>query len=411
MRSLSRLPSLVGGSRRSLSVVSESVESFNKPVWDDHEWRQLPRVTTDIDCDVCVVGLGGSGLACILELLSLGQRVVGVDAGSVACGAAGRNGGFLLGGVAAFHHAAVEGIGRHKAATIYKHTLAELDRMTKETPNSIRRTGSLRIAATDDELADCAAQFTSMRADGLPVEFYKGPEGAGLLFPADGCYNPLRRCRSLADLALSRGAALYENTPATIGPTGESVASPAGTITARRGVIVCVDGRLDAVLPELEDEVRTARLQMLATSSVGNLINITRPVYSRDGYEYWQQLPDGRIALGGYRDKGGDAEWTDAGTPSDHVQRLLDLHLREEIKVGACEHTRDQVTVTHRWAASVGMSGTILPVFREVRDKVWAVGGYNGTGNIVGAVCGRAAARLVVNGKYKNEVAALFGAV
>jgi glycine/D-amino acid oxidase-like deaminating enzyme len=51
--------------------------------------------------------------------------------------------------------------------------------------------------------------------------------------------------------------------------------------------------------------------------------------------------------------------------------------------------------VTHRWAASVGYTSDGLPVLEEVRPRVWALGGYSGTGNIVGSLCGRAAAALV----------------
>jgi len=33
-----------------------------------------------------------------------------------------------------------------------------------------------------------------------------------------------------------------------------------------------------------------------------------------------------------------------------------------------------------------------------VRPGVWAAGGYSGTGNVIGALCGRAAARLACGG-------------
>jgi gamma-glutamylputrescine oxidase len=37
-----------------------------------------------------------------------------------------------------------------------------------------------------------------MKKDKLPVEWYKGPEGEGLLIPSDGVMNPLVRVRELA---------------------------------------------------------------------------------------------------------------------------------------------------------------------------------------------------------------------
>jgi gamma-glutamylputrescine oxidase len=47
-----------------------------------------------------------------------------------------------------------------------------------------------------------------------------------------------------------------------------------------------------------------------------------------------------------------------------------------------------------------------LPIFEEVREGVWALGGYNGTGNVIGSILGRAAAQLLITGS--SEVAAPF---
>src|SRR5689334_9203836 len=81
-------------------------------VWEDAPGLDLPTLGGEVEADVCVVGLGGSGLAAVRALTAAGRRVVGIDAGEVACGAAGRNGGFLLAGLYEFHHDAVAKIGR-----------------------------------------------------------------------------------------------------------------------------------------------------------------------------------------------------------------------------------------------------------------------------------------------------------
>jgi gamma-glutamylputrescine oxidase len=52
--------------------------------------------------------------------------------------------------------------------------------------------------------------------------------------------------------------------------------------------------------------------------------------------------------------------------------------------------------VTHRWAGRVGYTADALPVLEEVRPGVLAAGGYCGHGNVVGALCGRAAADLAL---------------
>lgn len=330
-----------------------------------------------------MVGLGGSGLAAIHELLSLGRKVVGIDAGEIAGGAAGRNGGFLLAGVAKFYHETVGQFGREFAKRMYQATLEQIERMTQETPQAIRRVGSLRIAASIEEEQDCLKHYRALQADGFPVELYEGPEGKGLLIPSDGAFNPLQRCRMLARQALEKGARLFERTPA-LEIFSQEVRTPQARIRCQQ-VIVAVDGRLERLFPELSGRVRTARLQMLGTAPAPE-VHFPRPVYTRWGYDYWQQLPNRRLALGGKRDSALEEEWTDIGEPSEAIQTRLENLLRS---IGV------QAPITHRWAASVAYTDTGLPVLEEVRPGVWVIGGYSGTGNVVGAICGRAVARAV----------------
>lgn len=315
------------------------------------------------------------------ELLRRGASVVGVDAGPVGGGAAGRNGGFLLAGLADPYHRVVAARGRERARRLYALTLGEMDRISASTPYAVRRVGSLRVEDDQAGLADCAEQAAALRRDGFAVQEYEGPEGRGLLLPDDGAMQPLLRCRSLAVDAAARGARLHESTPALTLEPGR-VTTPGGTVSCA-AVVVAVDGRLDLLLPELGTVVRTVRLQMLGTAPASE-VTVPRPVYLRAGYEYWQQLPDGRVVAGGFRDVGGEAEETTESAPSEPVQSALEALLRKRIGVSA--------PVTHRWAASVGYTRTGLPWLGEVRDRVWAAGGYCGTGNVVGALCGRAAA-------------------
>jgi gamma-glutamylputrescine oxidase len=342
--------------------------------WEVSPWPGLPRLAGDVTADVCVVGLGGSGLTAVHALRDLAVSVIGIDAGTVGGGAAGRNGGFLLAGPALGYH-------RHRDRTLYQRTLIELSRF--EAQGFLRRTGSLRIETTDEGRRDCEVQRRALLEDGFAVEAYDGPEGRGLLFPLDGVMQPLDRCRALARLALVAGVPLFESTPALSVSAGR-VETPIGTVSCG-AVLVLVDGRLSELLPEVP--VRTVRLQMLGTARLPSRFD--RPVYLRDGYEYWQQLPDGRLVVGGFRDVGGRSEDTTSTEPSPLVQGALD-GLLSRIAPGA--------VVTHRWAASVGYTASGLPFVGEVRPGVWAAGGYNGTGNVIGALCARQLVSNVVGG-------------
>lgn len=361
-------------------------DTSNGPVWEDGGWQPLPALEADATCGTCVVGLGASGLTAIHELLDRGEEVIGIDAQDVGAGAAGRNGGFLLAGAYDFYHDAVRLHGPYQARAIYDATLTEIGRIAAATPQCVHFVGSRRLAASEAEIADCEEQLRVMRADGLAVDWYDGPDGVGLHLPTDAACNPLVRCRTLAAQAVARGARLFARSAVTGFGEGR-VHTRCSEIRCRR-IIVAVDGKLELLLPELKGRVRTARLQMLATQPTAERL-VPCPMYYREGFEYWQQLPDGSIALGGFRDRGGDGEWTTDTTPANPVQALLETFLRETLHV--------QAPVSHRWAASAGYSHTGLPVVEEVRPGVWAIGGYSGTGNVIGALCGRAIVAMALD--------------
>ena len=362
-------------------------------------WPGLPELPGDRTADVCVVGLGASGLAAVEAALDRGLSVIGVDAGRVASGAAGRNGGLLLGGPEPPLHDAIARWG-DIAVELYRETLRELDRVIEALPpGTVRRVGSLRLAGlpgdpVDDaevadrarEVEDCAAQAVALRAHGIAVEDYDGPLGRGILLPDDAATNPAVRVLATAS-RLEHRAALFERTPVTRVRSGE-VQTLSGTVRAG-AVVVAVDGRLEEIVPALRGRVRTARLQMLATEPVAPT-RLPCPVYGRWGYDYAQQGPDGRLYVGGGRDLFVYDEWTPRTEPTADVQGYLETI--------ATRVAGEPVEVTHRWAASVGFTDDERPLCVRVEDGVVAVGGYSGTGNLVGPVTARAALACALDG-------------
>lgn len=364
--------------------------------WQDAPAEPGPRLDGDVAADLCVVGLGGTGLTAIHEALDLGLSVVGIDARGVAAGAAGRNGGLLLAGTRDFFHDAVDRLGAERALAIHRATGREIERIAALTPEAVTvGCGSVRVAHDQDEWDDCQAQRAVMERHGLAVEETSTRLGPGLRFPGDGWCDPYRRCLAMAARARARGATLFEGSP-VVEVEGEVARTADGTCRAKR-VVVCVDGHLERLLPELEGEVRTARLQMLATAPVAEAL-VPEPLYHRYGYEYVVQDREGRLALGGFRDLDLEREWTHDATPTDAIQDALEQFLREELVCDA--------PITHRWAASVGYVDGPLPVLREARGGAIVTGGYSGTGNVIGALTGRAAVHLATG--RRGELVDLF---
>lgn len=365
----------------------------------------LPALPSSMTADVCVVGLGASGLTAVGECLKRGLSVVGLDAGRAGEGAAGRNGGFLLAGPAKAIHDAAETMGVPLALAAYRRTLEQLDELTELLgPGIVERNGSLRIAGLpgdpedasekvdrERELADCEAQFQFMTEYGLSVERYDGPLGQGLFFPDDGQTNPAVSVLALCAIH-GKEAQLFERTRALY--VGDNkVVTAHGTVSAGL-VIVAIDGRLEVLLPELSGRIRTARLQMMSTEPIADLTRLECPVYSRWGYDYAQQDASGRLFVGGGRDRFETAEWTQSDATSVGVQ----VYIRKVAERFAGGPVRQAA----QWAASVGYTPDGRPIVARVRPDLIALGGYNGTGNLMGQLAARVAVAAGLDGVHPD---------
>jgi glycine/D-amino acid oxidase-like deaminating enzyme len=161
-----------------------------------------------------------------------------------------------------------------------------------------------------------------------------------------------------------------------------------GALELADTVVVATDGYTSALLPGLADVVRPTRGQVLATEPLEEA-RYPRPHYARDGFDYWQQLPDGRLVLGGCRDASVDAEWTAADGTTPEVQERLEQLLHA--LVGRAP------AITHRWSGTWGTTPDGLPLVGRLAgyDRVWIAAGYSGHGNVLGLVCGALVADAV----------------
>ena len=175
-------------------------------LWDlEVERPEFPQVAGELECDLCVIGLGGNGLSATLAAANAGINVIAIDADRIAAGAGGRNGGLLLAGIHDFYHSARKQFGHDRVKTMYKLTLDEMDRIENTVPDFVSRNGALRLAHDDAELKDCEAHFEALSEDGFPINWYEGKQGVGLLIPSDGVFHPTKRAVTLANLATKAG--------------------------------------------------------------------------------------------------------------------------------------------------------------------------------------------------------------
>jgi gamma-glutamylputrescine oxidase len=375
-------------------------------LWQVEEpWEGFPRLAGAAAADVVIVGAGVTGCACALRLAQGGASVLVLEADRVASGASGRNGGFASAGTGLGLHDAAALIGMPAALALHRATGAALDDMlalavARGEAEAVRRTGSLWLATTA-EAEPMSRAVTALAAAGVDCreapELIPPPMRGGYpqatVFPSDCELQPARWVRVLAGAASQAGAQLREHSAVlAIERSGarSRVTTANATATARAVVVAC-DGLLPRLVPQLRGIVYPVRGQMLATEPIPGPV-ITMPTHCDHGFVYARPTLDGRLAIGGCRSADLEAEYTDRDDPTPQVQAALDRFIAERLGLNG-------VTVTHRWAGTMGFSADLLPVVGAVpgRPGLHVAGGYSGVGNVQGFVCGRMLADLILD--------------
>jgi len=375
-----------------MTALPDHARSASTSLWLEEPREELPRRRFDGRAEVAVVGGGVTGCSCALTLAERGVRVRLYEGREVAGGASGRNGGFALRGATVPYDEARRDLGDQRARLLMELTERSLDRMEALAGDAFRRVGSLRLAYDEAERDALRREHDALCADGFAVEWvdelappldrlYLG----AIHHPSDGAIQPARWVRRLAAHAAAAGADLHE---------GEAVRVEALDADA---VVVAGDGFTAQLLPELAAHVRPTRGQVLATEPLPERL-YERPHYARGGYDYWQQLPDRRLVLGGKRDASFETEQTDVEATTGLVQERLDALGRDLLG--------RQPVVTNRWAGIWGTTPDLVPLVGRVpgRRDVWVAGGYSGHGNALGLACGDLVARALL-GESPPELA------
>jgi len=273
--------------------------------WLAEEWPRLPESRLTGRVEVAVVGGGVTGCACAFALAAAGKRVRLHEAREIAGGASGRNGGFALRGGAPAYDEARRDLAPERAQRLWRLTERYLDRLGELAGDAFRRTGSLRLASDAREKSDLQAEYQALRADGFAAEWrdelsdpLAGRFEGAIFHPHDGSLQPARWVRRLAARAAEAGADLRE------GQRVESLDS----LEAEQ-VVIATDGYTHGLLPELDEAITPTRGQVIATEPLERRL-FPCPHYARHGYAYWQQTPDDRLVVGGFRDKTLDLEQT-----------------------------------------------------------------------------------------------------
>lgn len=379
--------------------------------WLDEPYAPRAPLVGDASCDVAILGGGVTGVAAAYFLAGRGCKVAIVERDAVASGATGRNAGFLLAGVANCYSVAIQSHGRDRARTLWT-VSRDNHRLIRELVDQEKlsclyaRNGSYTLALSEQEFAAHRKSVRALAEDGFRSEVVDDTQAArlfpgsgvlgGTFNPDDGEIHPVRFVRGLAAAAERRGARIFERTPVSKlenGPSSAALATPKGRLSATM-LLLASNAWTPLLHPFFEGAIVGMRGQMFATEPCPRRV-IPAPVYADFGFEYFRQLPDGRILAGGGRRAALDQELTYAEKPTDPVQGAIAKFLR------SCFPGTESLKITHRWAGIMGFSCDEIPSVGPVPGSVnvYAAAGYHGHGMGFAVMAARAVTEMILDGR------------
>ncbi|MEO7447911.1 MAG: FAD-dependent oxidoreductase [Humibacillus sp.] len=373
------------------------------PFWTDRPDRpeaRQPLRGLAARTDLLIVGGGFTGLWAAVQAKEddPAREVVVIEAGRLADGASGRNGGFLA---PSLTHGLAQGL------ACWPHEIETLERLGADNFAGIERTlaaygidadfhvpGELTLAITEHQVPAVHESYELHRSHGVPVELLDAAQArarvdsprylAGMHDPDVGLLDPARLVWGLARAAESLGVVIHEHTRATgfdEEGAGVRVSLDGGSIHARRVVIGTnasqgVLKRFSAwVLPVYDHVLMTEPLTSAQLDAIG--------WKGREGltdagnqFHYYRRTLDDRVLFGGY-----DANYHFPGRidpgleQSDASHGLLADHFVDLFP------QLDGIRFTHRWAGVIDTTSRFTPIFgTALGGRMSYAVGYTGLG-------------------------------
>ena len=372
------------------------------PFWLDDPAKPTPQphLTESISTDLLVIGAGFAGLwtALLAKEENPNRDIVLIDAGEVAIGASGRNGGFMDSSIT---HGFLNGLSR------WPHEIKTLQRLGVKNFNEIQSTlkrlniecdfqlaGEIDVA-TEEYILDELKDFTKLaRSYEVPFEYFdheqlqtkvKSPIFlAGVKRPDVAIVNPAQLAWGLRQACMELGIRLYEHTPVKhIFEEGDHIIARTlhGQIQANKVALATnafpplVKHIAHYVVPVYDYVLMTEPLNPTQRDSIG--------WYSREGlsdgnnqFHYFRTTADGRILWGGF-----DAiyHWNN-GFNSELENRPASFALLAEHFFQAFPQL-EGLRFTHAWGGAIDTCSRFSPFWGTTHNgKTAYTMGYTGLG-------------------------------
>ncbi|HTJ91737.1 MAG TPA: FAD-binding oxidoreductase [Pararobbsia sp.] len=298
----------------------------HEPSWyaataNDH--FPYPILEGDIECDVCVVGAGLTGISAALNLAERGMSVVVLEAAKVGWGASGRNGGQMIAGYACGIDTFASQLDEAEVSAVWAMGQETVDiireRVARHAIDCDLTLGYVHAAnkprdvdALQADRDDTARRFGDDGLRWVPKEgmgeFVQSERYLGGLFdPHSGHLHPLNYTLGLARAARTAGVRIFENSfvSALSSSSGRHELKTQGARVRAAFVVLACNAYLGTLAPATARKIMPVGTYVIATEPLGDvrgdaLMPANAAVCdSRFVLDYFRMSPDKRVLWGG----------------------------------------------------------------------------------------------------------------
>jgi gamma-glutamylputrescine oxidase len=362
-----------------------------------------PALAGEVDCDVCVIGAGYTGLSAALELAEAGYKVVVLEAERVGYGASGRNGGQICTGFSSGQGKIEAQLGKEDARRCFD--IAEegkrllTGRIEKHKIDCDLKWGYLHAIPKPhqfDELKAWKEEYDALGytdtslltkqelEEKLGTHAYHGALREG----GAGHFHPLNYCRGLARAAVVAGATIYENSRVIATDTGAkpSARTDKGAVRAKF-MVIGGNAYLGRLIPKLYGRVMPVGSYIIATEPLGE--NRAKSLI-RDGeavantnfiVDYFRLTGDNRMLFGGR------ASYSTLEPPN------LGAYMRP--RMTAVFPELEDVKIDHAWGGYIAITYNRIPDCGRLSPTTYYAHGYSGQGVVLAGMYGKLIAEAI----------------
>jgi gamma-glutamylputrescine oxidase len=360
----------------------------------------------DDSCDVLIIGAGLAGRSTRYWLNKLDPEIktITVDKGHLGSGASGRNAGFITCGSTEHFSRMTSAYGEGKAEKIWKFTeynhqliVEEFGRKFLERECEYRNLGSWTLAATEHEIEVIGQTVNALNDKGVNVEWrehaFDGAEGfhGGAYYKDDGEIHPVKYMRNALNAS---GDPIWTNEEVFSIETKDDcllVRTNSHNIKAQ-SIVLCTNAWSSQLFPWFKDKISPMRGQIIVTEPVAPFL---QPSYCSFVLDYFRQLVDGSVLIGGFRNADVEREVGYSDEINPRINEKLEGFLNEHFPI-----LRNK-RILHRWSGVMGFAADGYPMVGALDEdpRIFYNAGFTAHGLGFTFATGELTAKLILEGQ------------